>query len=161
MADNSVDSLFGIKTNNSKNETSLKEEKTTKKSNNGVSLTEWLNSINYEKNYILNDENNKKYSQYLINRCLYKNRDIIFYIDAMNTLDVNNKMHYDFLIEAIPPKKRYAPFAKKQKNIENVELVKKYFNVSYERALKYFQQLDDNDIEILHKIYDEGGLKNK
>ena len=159
MSVNSINDLFGIKSNKIEYKTSLVETKPKKA--NDVSLTEWLNSINYEKNYLLDNETSKKYSQYIINMCLYKHRDILFYIDALNILNMNNKMHYDFLLEAVPSKKRFAPFGKKQKNIEDVELVKKYFNVSYNRALKYFNQLDENDIEIIKKLYDEGGIKSK
>ncbi len=123
-------------------------------------LTEWLNSINYDKTYLLDNLNIKKYPQYIINMCLYKNRDILYYIDVLNCLDVNNKMHYDFLLNSIPAKKRWAPFSKKNKNIDDVDLVKKYFNVSYNRALKYYMQLDKEDIEIIKKIFEVGGIKN-
>ena len=58
MSVNSINDLFGIKSNKIEYKTSLVETKPKKA--NDVSLTEWLNSINYEKNYLLDNETSKK-----------------------------------------------------------------------------------------------------
>ena len=127
-----------------------------------VKLTDWLNSINYNKEYLLNKDNEKKYPQFVINSILSKSRELIFYIEALNNMDISNKWHYDFLLNAIPASKRYIPFFnKKIKKTEEVELVQRYYNVSYDRALSYFKLLDKNDIENLKKYFDEGGLNGK
>lgn len=127
-----------------------------------VKLTDWLNSINFNKEYLLTKENEKKYPQYVINSILSKSRELIFYIEALNNMEISNKCHYDFLLNAISPSKRYIPFSgKKVKKIEEVEMVQKYYKVNYDRALKYFNLLDDNDIQMLRAYFDEGGLNGK
>lgn len=153
----SIDELFGIKSIEKKEV--ISEDNINKKSSE-ITLTQWLNSINYEKNYLMTDENKNKYPQYVINMCLYKNRDIIYYIDALNSINIDNKMHYDFLLNAIPSKKRWAPFSKKVKKVEDIDFVKKYFNVSYNRALEYYNKLTVEDIENIKEIFDEGGIKH-
>ena len=127
-----------------------------------IKLTDWLNSINYNKKYLMTKENEKKYPQFIINSILSKSRELIFYIDALNNMEISNICHYDFLLNAIPSSKRYIPFNnKKIKKIEDVELVQKYYKVNYDRALSYFKLLDENDIENLRKYFDEGGLNGK
>ena len=125
-----------------------------------LKLTDWLNSINFNKNYLMNKNNEKKYPQFLINSILSKNRELIFYIEALNNLEMNNQWHYDFLLNAIPSSKRFIPFFNKKIKInEDIELVKKYYNVSYKRAVEYYNKLDENDIMKLKSYYDEGGIK--
>lgn len=156
-----IDELFGIKTKSSQ-EKSKEVTETKKPKSNSVTLTQWLNSINYEKNYILDNNNQKDYPQFVINRCLYKHRDLIYYIDALNNINISNRMHYDFLFEAVPSKKRWLPFNnKKQENIDDIELVKKYYNVNNKRALEYYNILDESDINYLKKYFEKGGLEDK
>lgn len=124
-----------------------------------VTLFDWLNSINFNKTYLWNKENDKKYPQYMINWVLSKSRELIFYIDALNNMDISNKMHYDFLMNAIPSKKRYIPFGKKNQKNEDIELVKKFYNISYSRASKYYSLLNEDDISEIRKKFDSGGLK--
>lgn len=135
---------------------SVYKETTTEK----IKLTDWLYSIILNKNNIMDKENEKKYPQFIINNILSKDRELIFYIDAINNLNISNRMHYDFLLNAIVRKKRFLQFPKKkiQEN-EIITFIKRYYNVSYDRALKYYKFLDDNDINNLKKYFNEGGLK--
>lgn len=125
-------------------------------------ITDWLNSINYNKNNLMNNNNEKKYPQYMINNILSKNKETIAYVDCLNMLDISNKCHYDFLLEALPSKKRYSQFFnKKVKITEDLELVKKYYNVSYNRASMYLKQLNEQDLEELRLYFNEGGSAKK
>lgn len=125
-----------------------------------IKLTDWLYSIILNKNNIMDKENEKKYPQFIINNILSKDRELIFYIDAINNLNISNKMHYDFLLNAITKKKRFLQFPKKKiQESEIITFIKRYYNISYNRALKYYKFLDEEDINNLKKYFDEGGLK--
>lgn len=155
MVNRFYDDEFGEETESKKSE---QKEKPSKK--HSISLTEWLNSINYTKIDLMNEDNEMKYQQFIINSILSHSKELIYYIDALNCINMSNRMHYDFLLSAIPPSKRYVPFfnMKIQKN-EDVELVKRYYKVSYNRANQYYEMLSEEDISKLRKYYDEGGIR--
>ena len=50
-----------------------------------IELKDWLNSINFNKENLMEDPDAKKdYSPYIINRCLSGNLDCIMFVNEMN-----------------------------------------------------------------------------
>ena len=69
---------------------------------------------------------------------------------------LDNKLHFDFLLNSIRPRKRFAPWLKTSK-IKNLETIKKYFGYSDQRAKEVLNVLKDEDISYMETKLEKGG----
>ena len=88
-------------------------------------LKDWLNSINFNKNNLIEEDPDviKNYPPYIINRCLSGNLDCIMFVNEMNKYHfLPKKIQYDFLLNSLRTKKRFAPWLRKDtiKDLDNV-----------------------------------------
>ena len=124
-------------------------------------LKQYLNSINYEKNNIMDEdpESIKDYPPYIINRCLSGHLDCILYANEMNIYNtLPNKMQYDFYINSLRAKKRFSPWLRKEK-IEELECIKQYYGYSNEKALQALRLLSKEQIDYIKSKLETGGYK--
>lgn len=124
-------------------------------------LKHYLNSINHEKNNIMDEdpESIKDYSPYIINRCLSGHLDCILYANEMNIYNtLPNKMQYDFYINSLRAKKRFSPWLRKEK-IEELECIKQYYGYSNEKALQALRLLSKEQIDYIKSKLETGGYK--
>ena len=100
----------------------------------------------------------KDYKQFLINRTLSYDKDILFHANYLNQLpDINDKLHYDFIHKSVQKKKRRKNYWAKAKKLENLKVIKEYFNYITPKALSALSVLSDKDIEnIKLKLYKGG-----
>ncbi len=67
-------------------------------------LKEYLNSINYQKNNLMDTDDvawEKKYPAYIVNKCLAPFGDTIMLVNEMNIRHhLNNKLQYNFLLNS-------------------------------------------------------------
>jgi hypothetical protein len=79
-----------------------------------------------------------------------------------NEMNINNhldpKLQYDFFINIVRPKKRYAPWLRKD-TINSLELVKEYYGYSDEKARMALKILTDDQLEYIAKKLDHGGKR--
>ena len=126
-----------------------------------MELKDWLNSINTTKKNLIDEDSDleKKYPAFVINRCLSGHLDTILLANEMN---INNhlspKLQYDFFINIVRPKKRFAPWLRKDK-LNSLELVKEYYGYSDEKARMALKILTDEQIEYITKRMDRGGKR--
>jgi hypothetical protein len=126
-----------------------------------VELKDWLNSINTSKTNLIDEDPDleKKYPPFIINRCLSGHLDTILLANEMN---VNNhlspKLQYDFFINIVRPKKRFAPWLRQNK-LNSLELVKEYYGYSDEKARMALKILTDEQIEYITQRMDRGGKR--
>jgi len=126
-----------------------------------LELKDWLNSINTTKKNLIDEDSDleKKYPAFVINRCLSGHLDTILLANEMN---INNhlspKLQYDFFINIVRPKKRFAPWLRKDK-LNSLELVKEYYGYSDEKARMALKILTDEQIEYITKRMDRGGKR--
>lgn len=104
----------------------------------------------------------KEYKPFLINQGLSHHFDCIFLVNEMNkNWQLSKQMQYDFLFHSISKKKRkFQPWVRKEKKDSDLELVKKYFNYSTEKAKEIINILTKNDLEYMQSFFDEGGMLN-
>ena len=101
----------------------------------------------------------KEYKQFIINRALSFNHDMILYANEMNFNNhLDSKLQFDFFLNTIRPKKRYSKWLKRENN-EVLELIKVYYKCSYAKAREYVTLLDDSQLDIIKQRIDTGGLK--
>ena len=79
-------------------------------------LKDWLNSINFTKENLIEDPSEiKNYPPYIINRCLSGHLDCIMYPNEMNKYSFLDKdMQYSFYLNTLRKKKRFSPWLRKE-----------------------------------------------
>lgn len=123
-----------------------------------MSPFDFINSIQAEKNYVLSDETEKDYNQFVINRGLSFGADTIIYGNEMNSRPhLSSKMQYDFLFHGIPKRKRYNKWIKADK-IDNIDIITEYYECSDVRAKEILRLLTDDQVEQIRKRLFKGGV---
>ena len=124
-------------------------------------LKDWLNSINFQKNDLQEEDPTaiKQYAPYIINRCLSGFIDTIMYANEMNINNhLDGRLQYLYYLNTIRKKKRFSPWLKKDK-INDLELIKKYYGYSNEKAKSALSLLNKEQINLIRKRLDTGGKK--
>ena len=107
-------------------------------------LKDWLNSINFTKQNLIEEDpdTEKQYPSYIINRCLSGHIDSVMFANEMNKHpNLEKRLQYDFFLNSLRKRKRYSPWLRKEQ-IENLELVKRYYGYSNEKSKTGFKYFD-------------------
>ena len=126
-----------------------------------VDLKDWLNSINYSKKNLIDEDPDveKKYPAYIINRCMSGHLDAIMYANEMNLYhNLSPKLQYDFLLNILRSKKRFSPWVKKEE-LKNLDYVKRYYGYSDEKAKQVLPLLSKEQLTFIQEKLERGGLK--
>ena len=120
---------------------------------------EFVNSITYSKEDMMNDVNEKEYAPFLVNRSLSYHQDCVLYVNEMNKrFDVSHKLQYHYLLNTIRKRKRFAKWSKPNL-ADDLQIVMDYYTVSREKAEEYLSILTKRDIGILKTRMNKGGVK--
>ncbi len=122
---------------------------------------DYVNQITHgKKNLIVDEDTEKNYNPFIVNRSLSYHYDCVLYANEMNRRHfLDKKMQNDFLINTVRSKKR--PFVKwvKPERNEDIQCIKKYFDYSDQRAIEALRLLNDEQIQQLKEKTDIGGLR--
>ena len=122
-------------------------------------LKNWLNSINFTKENILDEDPTEKYPAFVVNKCLSGSLDSVLFANEMNKSHfLDPKLQYDFLLNSLRKKKRFAPWLKKGK-VEDIDAVKKYYGYSNEKARQALTLLSPDQITIIKNKVSKGGRR--
>jgi len=125
-------------------------------------LKDYLNSINLTKENLMETDDpmwEKKYSPFIINKCVAPFNDTIMLVNEMNQRHhLDSKLQYDFLLNTIRSKKRYAPWVKADK-LKNLQVVKEYYGYSNEKAKQALSILNHDQIKAIKDSLNKGGRK--
>tara|TARA_E500000178_G_scaffold329314_1_gene360107 strand:+ start:515 stop:904 length:390 start_codon:yes stop_codon:yes gene_type:complete len=125
-------------------------------------LKEYLNSINSTKQNIMDGEDEgyeKKYPAFIINKCLAPHNDCLMLVNEMNHYSfLDKKLQYDFLLNTIVSRKRYASWLRPSKT-KNLEYVKEYYGYSNSKSKSVLDILNDEQIEFIKTKLYKGGQK--
>ena len=124
-------------------------------------LKDWLNSINVTKNNLIDQDPDleKGYPAYIINRCLSGQIDSVMFANEMNKHpNVAKKLQYDFFLNSLRKRKRFSPWLRKDQ-IENLELVKRYYGYSNEKAKQVLNILTREQLSFIRDRLETGGKK--
>ena len=123
-------------------------------------LKHYLKSINETKEHLLDSDDpmwEKKYSPYIINKCLAPFNDTIMLVNEMNMRHhLDSKLQYDFLLNSVRRQNRYAPWMKASKT-KNLEYVKEFFGYNNEKARSALNILNDEQIAYIKEKLNKGG----
>ena len=127
-------------------------------------LKEYLNAINVSKEPLMDTDDEmweKKYSPFIINKCLAPFPDTIMLVNEMNKHhQLDKKLQFDFLLNSLRTRKRYTPWLKASKQ-KNLEYVKEYYGYNNEKAKSALKILNDEQIKTIKDSLNKGGKNGK
>lgn len=123
-------------------------------------LKDWLNSINFTKENLMEDPSVKKdYAPYIINRCLSGHIDCVLFANEMNlNHSLDKDMQYSFYLNSIRKRNRFSPWLRKD-TIKDLDYVKRYYGYSNEKASQSLKILSKEQIAFIKQRLDIGGKK--
>lgn len=127
---------------------------------------DYVNAVSYTKKNMMRDTENdalaeKKYNAFLTNRSLSYHIDCVELANEMNIRhQTDNKLQFEFLLNTIRPKKRYAKWSKKDKD-GDIEVVKEYYGYSEVKARQAISILSPENLEKIRRIIHKGGRDDR
>ena len=121
---------------------------------------EYCNAINYtKKDIMIDDIAEKAYSPYMINRQLSYFADTVLAANEMNrNHHIDNRLQFDFFINIVRKRKRFSKWFKPEQ-ISDLDVVKKYYGYSNEKARQILTLLSTEQINELKNKVAKGGRK--
>jgi len=125
---------------------------------------DFVNSINFTKKNLMRDSDNdelseKSYAPYLTNKSLSYFTDTLLYANEMNRLHfLDNKLQYEFFLNSIRKKKRFAKWAKADKN-DDLVMISEYYQISLSKAKEAIRILSTEQLSTIRNKMEQG-IKN-
>ena len=122
-------------------------------------LKDWLNSINFNKDDLTEDDENiiKSYPPFIINKCLSGHLDSVLFANEMNRYHFLDKdMQYKFYLNILRKRKRFSPWIRKDKD-SDLDIVKSYYGYSNEKAIQALKILSKEQLDYIKAKIDVGG----
>ena len=121
---------------------------------------EYANAINYtKKDIMIDDIAEKSYNPFMINRQLSYFPDTVLAANEMNrNHHLDNRLQFDFFINIIRKRKRFSKWFKPEQ-ISDLDVVKKYYGYSNEKAHQILTILTTDQINELKRKVMTGGRK--
>lgn len=122
-----------------------------------MELKDWLNSIYFSKKNLLEEiDNPNQYPAFIVNRMLSGNIDTVLFASELNErFTMDKDMQYKFLLYAVPKRKRFSNYLKKN-SLEDLELVKSYYGYNTEKALDALRLLSKEQIDYIREELNTG-----
>lgn len=122
---------------------------------------QFLDSINWTKEDILDPEAENEYKPFIINRSLSYHPDAIFQANDMNERSsLDGTLQYAYFINSLSKRKRFAKWVKPFSD-ENVTAVMEYFQIGRLKALEALKILSEEQVSMIHDSLKKGGVKNE
>ena len=121
---------------------------------------EIVKAVTYTKENLMVDVHAEKgYTPYMVNRALSFFVDTVFQANEMNkNYHLDNKLQFDYLLNNIRPRKRWSQWLKPEK-IDNIDIVKEYYEFSNEKAKNALEILSVDQLEYIKQKLDIGGVE--
>ena len=121
---------------------------------------EIVKAVTHTKENLMVDVHAEKgYAPYMVNRALSFFADTVFQANEMNkNYHLDNKLQFDYLLNNIRPRKRWSQWLKPEK-IDNIDIVKEYYEFSNEKAKNALEILSVDQLEYIKQKLDIGGVE--
>ena len=109
---------------------------------------------------MLNDDQAERgYVPYVINRCMSYFIDTVIHANQMNQFPLTDKsMQFDYYLNVIRKRKRYSKWLKNEMD-DNFDVVKEYHGYSNAKTKEVVDMFTQNDINEMKKYLSGGGIK--
>jgi len=123
---------------------------------------DFVNAINHTKVNVIETADNKdlvekSYNPFVVNRSLSYFIDTVLAANEMNSRQIDNKLQFEFLLNTVRPKRRFAKWAKKRED-DLVELVKDYYGYSTKKAIQALSVLTEQQKQAIRTRMIKGGV---
>ena len=122
----------------------------------------FVNSLSYNKKYLLNEETIAEYNPWTINKAFSFYVDTVYEASYMNQYHrLPKKLQHDFLINSIRPQKRYEKWVKQDKESEEaktIAAIQEYYHYSLTKAQAALSILTKEQVAIIKTRIDKGGI---
>ena len=99
----------------------------------------------------------RDYNPFLSNRAFSYFNDTVHQANEMNRrYHLDHKMQFDYLLNNIRPKKRFAKWIKNESS-EDVSVIKEYYGYNNSKAVEALSVLSKKQIKMLHDKVHKGG----
>lgn len=125
-----------------------------------MSFFDYLNAINVTKKDLMKEDplSEKDYVAFMINRGLSYFPDTIMHANEMNKYaSIPKRWQFDFYLNSVKAKKRFAKWAKKDESSDDVKLIMMAYNYSAEKASNVLGILTKEQLDALRSSYSHGG----
>jgi len=127
-----------------------------------MNLTDYLGPINLTKKKIMDcgdEQVERGYVPFVINRCLSYFADTIIFANEMNRFShIGKKLQFDFYLNIIRVRNRFKAFDKRD-DPELLGKVKEYYGCNNTKALEYMRILSEENLEYIEQKLDRGGKR--
>ena len=127
-------------------------------------LKEYLKAINQTKEPLLDGEDEewtKKYPPFIVNKCVAPFPDTILLVNEINQLHhVDKKLQFDFLLNSLRARSRYAPWLKAKK-LKDIEYVKEFYGYGNAKAKSALDLLSDEELSAIKQKLNKGGRNGR
>ena len=119
---------------------------------------DYLNSINTNKQDIMNDDlDEKNYPAFMINRSLSYFNDTVLMANEMNlNAHIDSRLQYDFYLEIVRKRKRFSKWTKEDKS-KDIDAIKEYYGYSKAKAYQVLPLMTKDHLEKIHSLISKGG----
>ena len=119
---------------------------------------QYIASITHtKKDLMVDDEAEKGYSPFMVNRGLSYFQDTVLLANEMNRAShIDHRLQYDFLRTAIRSRKRFSKWTKKTVPAK-IEVIKEYYGYSDAKAEAVADLITDDDIKEMKSYLSKGG----
>lgn len=120
---------------------------------------DYITAISQTKKDMMEDEQGEKdYSAWMVNRGLSYFPDTILYANEMNQMaHLGNKLQYTYLINTIRPRKRFSKWVKKKED-SDLDAVMRCYGYNIDKAKSALSILSPDQVKKIKEKLDEGGL---
>lgn len=125
-----------------------------------MSPFDFVNAINSSKQDLITDnETEKEYQSYIVNRALSYFVDTVLFANEMNRYtNLDNKMKFHFLLNSVRKRKRFSKWEKSAK-LDDLELIKEFYGYNNEKAKVVLSLLNEEQIKVIREKRVKGGRK--
>ena len=116
-----------------------------------------LNAINAGNASVLNEENEKEYTAFLVNKGLSYGIDTVIYANEMNSRPhLDSRLQFDFLINTIRPRKRYNKWLKAE-TVDALDVIQEYYGYSMNKARQVLPLITPSHLDYMKTRLNKGG----
>lgn len=123
-----------------------------------LSLFEHLNNLTVNKEpFDVEDEGQvKSYEPYMINRFVSMTKAYTLLVNEINKYDVPKNVHYEYYLSALPKRKQFFKYIKKNQKDEG-EILKRlclYYEIGKREAKQYLNLLSSEQVDEIYQKYE-------
>jgi len=119
-----------------------------------------INSINNKTRFEWDEDAEKTYAAFIVNRGLSFNLQTVLYASMMNQFPgLAKQLQYDFYFNGIPKGKRFDKWQKKLEVSPDIQVLQDFYGINIDRAAEALKLLSTEQLDMIKQKMNKGGRK--